>query len=116
MNQALMTRYAADYSDGRFWQKLMSFARNAGREVVQKSLWLYFAAQRPDTPKWAKATVYGALGYFILPADALPDVTPFAGFSDDLAVLAFAVVTLGAYINDAVKEQAAQTMARWFPG
>lgn len=52
------------YSDSGFWAKLKGYARQAGREVVQKALWLYYAAQRPDTPKWAKTVIFGALGVF----------------------------------------------------
>lgn len=115
MSHTLTTLPAADYSEPRFWQKLVAFGRRAGREVVEKALWLYYAAERPETPKWAKATIYGALAYFILPADAVPDLTPLAGFTDDLAVLAFAVATIGAHIDAAVKARAATTLSRWFP-
>jgi uncharacterized membrane protein YkvA (DUF1232 family) len=103
-----------DYSAGRFWNKVFAFGRRAGREVLEKALWLYYAAERSDTPKWAKATVYGALAYFILPADAIPDLAPLAGYTDDLTVLALAVVTIGAYIDDGVKARAARTLAPWF--
>lgn len=114
MSHALTTLPANEYSEGRFWKKLAAFGRSAGRELIEKALWLYYAAERPQTPKWAKATVYGALAYFILPADAVPDLTPLAGFTDDLAVLAFAVATIGAHIDAEVKVQAARTLARWF--
>lgn len=56
-----------EYTEESFWSKLTRYATSAGKEVVEKALLLYYAAQRPDTPMWAKATVYGALGYFILP-------------------------------------------------
>ena len=116
MAQALITLSAGHYSEARFWTKLRAFGLRAGRELVEKSLWLYYAAERPDTPKWAKATVYGALAYFILPADAVPDLTPVAGFSDDLAVLAMAVATIGMHIDAAVKARANETLMRWFGG
>lgn len=114
MSHALTTLPAADYSAPRFWDKLAAFGRAAGREVMEKALWLYYAAERPETPKWAKATVYGALAYFILPADAVPDLTPLAGFTDDLAVLAFAVATIGAHIDACVKARTTETLSRWF--
>lgn len=116
MSHALTTLPAGNYSEGRFWKKVVAFGRSAGREVIEKALWLYYAAERPDTPKWAKVTVYGALAYFILPADAVPDLTPVAGFTDDLAVLAFAVATIGAHVDATVKARTAQTLARWFRG
>lgn len=102
------------YSEPRFREKLARAARAAGREVIEKALWLFFAARRPETPRWAKATVYGALAYFIVPLDALPDVAPIAGYTDDLGVLAFAVCTVAAYIDDAVKARTRRVLARWF--
>lgn len=106
--------YAGRYSEPRFRQKLARAAVAAGREVVEKALWLYFAAQRPETPRWARATVYGALAYFVLPVDAIPDLAPLAGYTDDLGVLVVAVGTIARYIDAGVKQQAAQLMARWF--
>ena len=105
---------AKDFSERGFWRKLLDFSRTAGREVIEKALWLYYAAERPETPKWAKATVYGALAYFVLPADAVPDITPLAGYSDDLTVLAVAVATISRFIDDEVKARASRTLARWF--
>ena len=102
------------YSEPKFRDKLARAALAAGREVVEKALWLYFAAQRPETPKWAKATVYGALAYFIVPLDAIPDVTPLVGYTDDLGVLALAVVTIARYIDESVREKTSRFLARWF--
>lgn len=68
-------------------------------------MWLYFALQRDETPVWAKTTIVGALGYFISPIDAVPDVIPVVGYSDDLAVLVAAVATVASYIDAGVKRQ-----------
>jgi len=105
---------AYHYSEPGFREKLARAARAAGREVVEKALWLYFAARRPETPRWARATVYGALAYFIVPLDAIPDLAPLAGYTDDLGVLALAVSTIAAYIDDGVKERTRRLLARWF--
>ena len=56
-----------DYTNAGFWQKLNTLARKAGREVVDKSLQLYYAAESPDTPRWAKGVIYCALAYFVAP-------------------------------------------------
>ncbi len=106
---------AEGFSSARFWSKLRAQGLAAGRELVEKALWLYYAAERPETPPWARATVYGALAYLILPADAVPDLLPLTGYSDDLAVLALAVTTIGAHVDAAVRSRAAQTLARWWP-
>ncbi|RJX30407.1 MAG: DUF1232 domain-containing protein [Desulfurivibrio sp.] len=102
------------YSDQGFWGKVITYARTAGKEVIEKALWLYFAAQNPATPAWAKSVIYGALGYFIFPLDAIADITPVVGYADDLGVLAAAVATVVLFINREVKEKAASKMRDWF--
>ena len=102
------------YSDSSFWDKLKHFALSAGKEVIEKALWLYYAAQRPETPKWAKTAIYGALAYFISPIDAIPDITPLVGFTDDLGALAAAIAMTSAYINEDVKAKASQKLLHWF--
>ncbi|ARP92396.1 hypothetical protein CAL14_00380 [Bordetella genomosp. 9] len=109
--------YEAAYTAPRFWRKLARHAKGAGRQAVEKALWLYYALQDPKTPKWAKRVIYGALGYFVLPLDALPDLIPGAGYTDDVAVMAAALATVAFYIGDDVKRQAAAKLLQWFgPG
>ena len=102
------------FEDSSYWAKLKAYALVAGREVIEKSLWLYYAAQAPDTPAWAKTVIYSALAYFVLPADAIPDVVPLAGFSDDLGALAAAVASVAMYIDDDVRAKAAAKLSNWF--
>jgi uncharacterized membrane protein YkvA (DUF1232 family) len=106
--------YSREYSEEGFWAKLGRFAKVAGREVVEKALCLFYAARRPETPAWAKTIIYSSLGYFILPVDAIPDITPLVGYADDLGALVVAMATVAAYINPAVKEQARRKMCDWF--
>ncbi|MCY7384488.1 MAG: DUF1232 domain-containing protein [Microcoleus sp. CAN_BIN18] len=103
-----------NYSDETFWSKLKSFALTAGREVVEKALILYYTAQNPNVPSWAKGVVIGALTYFISPVDAIPDVLVGIGFTDDLGVLLAAIATVSVYINAETKEQAKDKMKDWF--
>jgi uncharacterized membrane protein YkvA (DUF1232 family) len=103
-----------DYTDNRFWDKLKRYAKVAGSEVIEKALWLYYAAQRPETPLWAKTVIYSALAYFILPTDAIPDMVPLAGYADDLGALASAIATVAMYVTDDVKQKARDKMQEWF--
>ena len=105
---------SSTYTDSALWDKIAAFAKAAGTEVVEKALWLYYAARLPETPAGAKAVIFGALAYFIFPIDAVPDILPFVGYGDDLGVLVAAVATTAAYINTEVKEQAAQKLRGWF--
>ena len=55
---------------------------------------------------WVKSAIYGAIGYFILPVDAIPDVLPVAGYTDDLGVLAGAIGIAAIHVDNEVTSQA----------
>jgi len=107
-------KYQSAYSEGSFWAKLKKAALVAGKEVVEKALILYYALRDPDTPTWAKGVLIAALGYFISPIDAIPDMIPGAGYGDDLGVLAAALTTVAAHIKKEHIEQARGSLTRWF--
>jgi uncharacterized membrane protein YkvA (DUF1232 family) len=102
------------FSDQAFWRKLRHAATRAGRELTETALCLYYVAREGDAPAWAKATAIGALGYLINPFDLVPDLTPIAGYSDDLAVLAAAIATLALHITPAIRAKAASRAGLWF--
>ncbi len=102
------------FSEQGFWSKLKYYAKSAGVEVVEKALLLYYAAQEEKAPAWAKATIAGALGYFIVPLDAIADLTPAVGYADDLGVLALAIAAVATYINDDVRKKTAARIKAWF--
>ncbi len=102
------------YSEENFWTQLKNFALTAGREVVEKALILYYVTQNPKVPAWAKTVIIGALTYFISPLDAVPDILPGLGFTDDLGLLLAAIATVSLYINAETKEQAKQKMKDGF--
>ncbi len=77
-----------------------------GAQLIYATLLLYYAYQQPDTPKWAKTTIIGALGYLLSPIDAIPDLTPFLGFTDDLGVVMFGLVSIACYIDNDVRTRA----------
>ena len=106
--------YEEAFSEQGFWNKLKKYAKSAGREVVEKALLLYYAAQEEKAPAWAKATIAGALGYFIVPLDAIADLTPAVGYADDLGVLALAIAAVATYINDDVRKKSAVKIKDWF--
>lgn len=105
---------SSDYDEDSFWDKVGRYAKLAGREIIEKALWLYYAAQDERTPVWAKTTIYGALAYFILPADAIPDFIPAAGFTDDLGALVAALTAVAVYVTPEIKEQTAGQLRNWF--
>jgi uncharacterized membrane protein YkvA (DUF1232 family) len=102
------------YSENSFWDKIKNFAKVAGQEVIGKALQLYYALQDSNTPAWAKAVIISALGYFISPIDAVPDITPLVGYADDAGVLTAALATVASYITDDIKQKAKAKLKEWF--
>ncbi len=80
--------------------------KKGGTRLLYSALLLFYAFKRKDLPAWAKSIVIGALGYLLSPIDAIPDLTPVLGFTDDLGLLSYALVLIAAYINDDVREKA----------
>jgi uncharacterized membrane protein YkvA (DUF1232 family) len=106
--------YIKQFSEAKLWTKLGKYARQIGLKSVYIILLLFFAYRRKDTPGWAKRIVLGVLGYLIMPLDAIPDLSPIIGYTDDLGVLSFGLVTIAAYINDEVREKARNQLHKWF--
>lgn len=106
--------FSTQYSDEGFWNKVKDFAKVAGEKVLEPALKLYYAACDSDTPGWAKGTIFGALGYFISPIDAIPDLLPVVGYSDDLGVLVAALAATAVHIKHEHGTRAKETLAQWF--
>ena len=93
-----------------FWRKLKRVAAHI--PFAEELLAAYYCAFDRDTPLPVKATLVGALAYFILPVDAIPDVLPVIGFTDDAAVLATAIKLVASHIRPAHREAARSTLAK----
>src|SRR5690242_14358224 len=81
----------------RFWRKLAAVA--ARIPFAEDLLAAYYCAFDRATPMPVKATLIAAIAYFVLPADAIPDVLPVIGFTDDAAVLAAALRMVATHIT-----------------
>jgi uncharacterized membrane protein YkvA (DUF1232 family) len=79
--------------------------------LAHETVAMYFCMLDPQTPLWVKGTAAAALAYFILPLDALPDVMPLVGLSDDAGVLAAALTAVSAHVTDDHRARARAWMA-----
>lgn len=106
--------YREQFSESRFWKTLKRYSRRMGQGTVYSALLLFYAYKRKDTPGWAKRIVVGTLGYLLFPFDAIPDLSPLIGFTDDIGILSFGLVTIAAYVNDEARKQARSHLEKWF--
>jgi uncharacterized membrane protein YkvA (DUF1232 family) len=68
--------------------------------LAHETVAMYFCLLDRTTPVWVKATAAAALAYFILPLDAIPDLLPIVGLSDDASVLAAALAAIATHITE----------------
>lgn len=71
----------------------------------------YYCALDEKTPWRVKGILLGALAYFVLPADAIPDFLLGLGFTDDIAVLTAAITSVNAHIKPAHRAAAKRALA-----
>ncbi len=87
--------------------------KHLSHSLLYVSLLMYYAFRRKETPAWAKRIVMGAFVYLFLPLDAIPDLAPIIGYTDDMGVMFYSLVLIAAYINQDVRVSARQTLEAW---
>lgn len=102
------------YSEEAFWGKIKKFGKKAGCKVVYAALLLFYCLKDKKVPPWAKTVIIGALAYWISPLDAIPDLMPVAGYTDDLGTLLAALGVVATHINDDIRQKARVKLNDWF--
>ena len=93
-----------------FWRKTRRLA--ARLPFAGDLLAAYYCAFDRDTPLHVKTALIGALAYFVMPADALPDFLPALGYTDDATVIVTAVRLLSDHIRPVHRDAAGAVLAR----
>ena len=106
--------YRAYFNDSALWDKIKNVAKKAGIKVVYAALVLYYLAKDGKMPLKDKVKIYGALGYFILPLDMIPDSLMVLGFTDDFAALAYALYSASKYVTPDIEAKAEAKLHEWF--
>lgn len=96
--------------EGGFWPKLRRIAAKV--PFLQDLVAAYYCALDPKSPFQVRAVLMGALAYFVMPVDLVPDFIALFGFADDATVLYGAVKTVSKHITPVHREKAAAAIAR----
>jgi len=104
-------REKAAYVSENLPGKLTKVNRRLG--LVADVLALFRFMSHPEVHWGKKALAAGALLYFIIPLDSIPDVAPFVGYLDDIGVIALVVGYLGRqlrryYLEETYRENSLQ--------
>jgi uncharacterized membrane protein YkvA (DUF1232 family) len=81
----------------RFWIKLKRVV--AKLPFAEDLLAAYYCAFDKQTPRHVQVALLGAIAYFVLPFDFIPDMLPVLGYTDDAAVLATAIRMVATHIT-----------------
>jgi len=109
-----LSKYESEFSFDNLMNKIKESAKKAGLKAIYMALLLYYALESPTISTMDKAIIYGALGYFICPIDIIPDILPFIGLTDDIAVLAWAFSRVKKNVTDMTREKAKTKLKIWF--
>jgi uncharacterized membrane protein YkvA (DUF1232 family) len=82
-----------------FWGAL----RKAARQIPfsEELVAAYYCATDSNTPTRVRAVLLGALAYFVLPIDAIPDIMAGIGYADDASILLATLGIVRAHITPA---------------
>lgn len=92
-----------------FWRALKRIARHT--PFAHDLAAAFYCARDPATPMKVRMILFGALGYFIMPLDAISDLLPLVGFTDDIAVLTLAIATVTTAIKPEHRQMAENALA-----
>jgi len=113
---SFMRRIAANEEAVRrgFWRKLRALA--ASLPFAEDLLAAHYCAFDRQTPMQVRAVLIGAIAYFVVPTDLVPDYIPMIGYTDDAAVLATALNLVAAHMTGDHREAARRLLARMRAG
>jgi uncharacterized membrane protein YkvA (DUF1232 family) len=97
-----------------FWPKAKRVA--AKLPFAEDLLAAYYCAFDRNTPRHVQAALIGALAYFVLPFDFVPDMLPVLGFTDDAAVLVTALRMVSTHIKPEHRDAARRALEQGLAG
>ncbi len=99
------------FSEANFWQKVKSLPAESYCALLQTALTLYALLISGELTKTQSIAIIVVLGYFISPVDALPDVLPLLGYSDDVSLLMATLQQFQSEVTPAMRAKVVQ----WLP-
>ena len=93
-----------------FWQKARSTLGKV--PFTEDAVAAFHCATDSATPLRIRAILFGALAYFILPFDAIPDILLGLGYTDDAAIMIAAFTAARAHITEAHRAKAREWLLK----
>lgn len=110
-----MESNTSSYNLPGLWERIKDSAKRLGRFTTKKALLMYYVLKSDRTPRSAKAIIYGALAYLILPVNLISAKHhPILGWADEVAVIAIAYRKIKQHITPEMDQEAEETLNKWF--
>ncbi len=106
-----LVKYKKYYSEEGLKDKIATYAKKAGSKVIYPVLLLFYVLQSKSIPVKTKMKIYGVLGYFILPADLIPDFAAGFGYTDDFTALIWVLNTISDSITPDIEAKAKKALS-----
>jgi uncharacterized membrane protein YkvA (DUF1232 family) len=87
-----------------FWQKARRLIGHV--PFIEDAVATFFCASDGATPLRIRATLFGALAYFVMPFDIVPDFIVGLGYTDDAAILLAAFTAASSHITESHRQKA----------
>jgi uncharacterized membrane protein YkvA (DUF1232 family) len=109
---ALARRLATDEVEfaRKLWRKILAEATNL--PFLEEILTAHYCAFDRRTPFYVKVILAGAIVYFVVPDDLVPDSLSLIGLADDAAVFGLAFKVASSHIKPEHREAARAMLTR----
>lgn len=95
----IFNKFSNQSADNLDDSSIFEMKKGPVKKVWAKVLSLWEVVKNPNVGKAQKAIAIGALIYLITPIDAVPDILPAVGLTDDVGIITFAVTQLASLIE-----------------
>lgn len=107
-----LLNYAKYYNEKKLFKKLKSVSGKLSTVILYYILVLFYLISDKSVPIKTRVIFIAALGYLIIPTDMVADFIPGLGFTDDAALIAYAISTATDFVTPELKERALFTLGK----
>jgi uncharacterized membrane protein YkvA (DUF1232 family) len=106
-----LKEYTGHFDEYKLFRKLKRISGKVSINLLYYILVLFYLTTDKSVPLKTRIIMIAALGYLIVPTDAIPDFIPGLGFTDDAAFIAYAISSASNHITPEIKDKALKRLA-----
>lgn len=107
-----LLNYSKYYNEKRLFRKLKKVSGKISTVLLFYIVILFYLISDKTVPLKTRVIFIAALGYLIVPTDLIADFLPGLGFTDDAALIAYAISNATGFVTPEIKEKAFSTLGK----